>query len=227
LSYPIAYEAGKTSATVKIRWDSDPTYADDGFNPIECKSFDEIPAAITAAQQCIVKQSNRQVAPDIVEVNVVDKDCVDLTLIDLPGLVRTTGKDEDSSIIQQIDDILHTYLNNPRCILLAIIPANVDFHNSQMMTEVRKVDPTTERTIPVITKPDLIDPGAEQGVLDLLLGKKTNEFTLDFHMVKFRGQKALDDGLYKGLMKNPFSSLRNLHGVLPINNPSNCLVWKS
>ena len=38
------------------------------------------------------------------------------------------------------------------------------------MADAFKVDPTTKRTIPVITKPDLIDKGAENSVLDLLLG---------------------------------------------------------
>ena len=56
-----------------------------------------------------------------------------------------------------------------------------------------QVDPSTRRTIPVITKPDLIDSGAEKGVLDMLLGRK-HTTDLGFHMVKCRGQKALNEG---------------------------------
>ena len=41
------------------------------------------------------KKSEKQVAPDIVEIEVFGPDCVDLTLIDLPGIVRTVGKDEN------------------------------------------------------------------------------------------------------------------------------------
>jgi hypothetical protein len=48
------------------------------------------------------------------------------------------------------------------------------------------VDPETKRTIPVITKPDLIDKGAESSVLDLLMGEKKS-FLMGFHMVKCRG----------------------------------------
>ena len=76
--------------------------------------------------------------------------------------------------------------------ILAVLPANVDFHNSQIMAEALKVDPATKRTIPVLTKPDLIDDGAEGSVKELLLGEKTNAFQMGFHMVKGRGQKALD-----------------------------------
>ncbi len=57
-----------------------------------------------------------------------------------------------------------------------------------------KVDPKTRRTIPVITKPDLIDKGAETSVLHLLQGK-IMDFAMGFHMVKCRGQQALNDGV--------------------------------
>ena len=52
------------------------------------------------------------------------------------------------------------------------------------MAEARKVDPDTKRTIPVLTKPDLIDDGGEMSVKELLLGMKTDSFLLGFHMVK-------------------------------------------
>ena len=72
------------------------------------------------------------------------------------------------------------------------MPANVDFHNSQIMADAIFVDPETKRTIPVITKPDLIDKGAEGSVMDLLYGKKKS-FSMGFHMVKCRGQKSLNE----------------------------------
>ena len=74
--------------------------------------------------------SDKQVAPDIVEIEVFGPDCVDLTLIDLPGIVRTVGKDEKETLIQEINNIIKEFLINERCIILAIVPANVDFHNS-------------------------------------------------------------------------------------------------
>ena len=78
--------------------------------------------------------------------------------------------------------IIFVYLY--RCVILAVLPANVDFHNSQILAEAKKVDAETKRTIPVLTKPDLIDDGAEGNVKDLLLGNKTEEFEMGFHMVK-------------------------------------------
>ena len=103
------------------------------------------------------------------------------------------GKDESDTIVEDIQALNGEYLKNERCIILAIVPANVDFHNSRILADARKVDPTTRRIIPVITKPDLIDRGAEGSVLELPKGAKTDFFELGFHIVKCRGQQALDD----------------------------------
>lgn len=60
------------------------------------------------------------------------------------------------------------------------------------MAEARKVDQETKRTIPVLTKPDLIDAGAENSVRDLLLGLRTDSFEKGFHMIKGRSQASLN-----------------------------------
>jgi len=98
--------------------------------------------------------------------------------------VRTQGKEESDTLAEDILGLMKDYLENPRCVILAVLPCNVDFHNSQIMAEARKVDPDTKRTIPVLTKPDLIDGGGEISVKALLLGEKTQAFKLGFHMIK-------------------------------------------
>ena len=123
-------------------------------------------------------------ARDVVSVEIRGPHCQNLTLIDLPGIVRTSGKSESVTLSEDIQGLMNEYLSNPRCVILAVLPSNVDFHNSQILSQARKVDPKTERTIPVLTKPDLIDDGAQAAVKDLRLGKKTDVFEMGFHMVK-------------------------------------------
>ena len=131
-------------------------------------------------------------APDVVSLRVQGADCsTDLTLLDLPGIVRSSAQDESERLPTDIQNSMQDYLKNTRSIILAVHAASSDFHNSQIMAEAIHVDPNTTRTIPVLTKPDLIDPGAEESVVDLLLGEKLN-FAMGFHMVKGRGQAALE-----------------------------------
>ncbi|KAL7560235.1 hypothetical protein ACA910_022544 [Epithemia clementina (nom. ined.)] len=167
------------------------------FNDINLdkNGWSRIRESIALAQDFILRTTRKQVARDVVDVEIHAPYCVDLTLIDLPGIVRSTGKGESASLSPEIQALINDYLNNDRCVILAVHPANVDFHNSQIMQDAKKVDPQTRRTLPVITKPDLIDNGAEGGVMDLLLGKKMDGFDRGFHMIKSRGQSDLDRGL--------------------------------
>lgn len=130
------------------------------------------------------RSSKKEVARDVVIVDVRGPHYENLTLIDLPGIVRTVGKEESQTLAGDIQSLLNDYLANPLCIILAVLPCNVDFHNSQIMSDAKRVDPYTKRTLPVLTKPDLIDGGGEAGVKELLLGMKTESFELGFHMSK-------------------------------------------
>ena len=184
-------------ASVHIKWHEDSKY-EEPFAKLEFHGENDVkqnlPSGIAAAQKFIVEKSKREVCFDVVEIQYTSSSSLDLTVIDLPGYVRSVGKGESSNIVSQINELNKLYLINTRCIILAVLPANVDFHNSQILADAREVDPTTERIIPVITKPDLVDSGAEKGVLELLRGKKTEDFKLGFHIVKSRGQQALNDG---------------------------------
>ena len=132
--------------------------------------WDDVSDAIAEAQKCIFDLSEREVAQDIIEVSVAGQQCVDPTLIDLPGIVRTVGTGERESPASVILLLINKVLRNERCIILAVVPANFDFHSSQACIirgcYALGVDTETRRIIPVVTKPDLIDAGAEQAMED-------------------------------------------------------------
>jgi interferon-induced GTP-binding protein Mx1 len=188
----------ETIATISIQWKDKYTSSDTGN--VEPKTVDEsnwheITKLITDAQDHIIKMTGKEIARVIVSVDMRGPHCEDLTLIDLPGIVRSTGKGESNSLSQDIQSLLDDYLKNDRCVILAVLPSNVDFHNSQILALAREVDPGTARTIPVLTKPDIIDSGAEDSVKELLLGQKTEKFEKGFHMVKGRGQNDLKNNV--------------------------------
>jgi len=184
--------SGTTLARVTVQWRSHETERPDfGERILSENLWEKIPGIILEAQQFVLTHTGKEVAPDVVSLQIQAPNMQDLTLIDLPGTVRSKARDESETLVEDVEALMDEYLRNNRCVILAVVPANVDFHNSQIMADAMQVDPQTIRTIPVITKPDLIDEGAESDVVDLLLGKKMT-FSLGFHMVKGRGQAALD-----------------------------------
>jgi interferon-induced GTP-binding protein Mx1 len=192
------HHAEETVATIGVQWKDKCSSSDaDTFEikTVNASNWHEITSLITDAQDHIIRITGKEVARDIVSIDMRGPHCENLTLIDLPGIVRSTGIGESSSLSHDIQSLLDDYLKNDRCVILAVLPSNVDFHNSQILALARTVDPGTSRTIPVLTKPDIIDAGAEDGVKELLLGLKTEKFEKGFHMVKGRGQEALKNNV--------------------------------
>jgi hypothetical protein len=127
--------------------------------------------AISGAHNYIIEmRGNKRVSQDIVSVKISGPHYDDLILVDLPVILRH-GVDDCKTCTSEADIqslLVDDYLNNDRCIILAIVPANVDFSRSQILAEVIKFDPETNRTVPVITKPDLIDSSLENDIRSLL-----------------------------------------------------------
>ena len=151
-----------------------------------------IPKVIQEAQDLILEYRDTMVSPDTICVTMESPDCrEELTLVDLPGLVQFQHTQE-ASLLSQVEQVVLEYVYNPRSILLPIVAAPTNVHNSKVLQWALEFDPQTTRTIPVLTKPDLIDPGSEPDVLELL--QTSRQFQHGFYMVKNRGQASLDKG---------------------------------
>ncbi|EXJ65895.1 dynamin GTPase [Cladophialophora psammophila CBS 110553] len=97
------------------------------------------------------------VSDDPIQLSVYSPNVPDLSLIDLPGYIQVSGKDQPSELKQKISDLCDKYIQPPN-VILAISAADVDLANSTALRASRRVDPRGERTIGVITKMDLVDP---------------------------------------------------------------------
>ncbi|KAI4328912.1 hypothetical protein L6164_021229 [Bauhinia variegata] len=95
---------------------------------------------------------------------------VNLTLVDLPGLTKVAIEGQPESIVQDIENMVRSYIEKPNCIILAISPANQDLATSDAIKISREVDPKGERTFGVLTKIDLMDKGTN--AIDILEGKQ-------------------------------------------------------
>lgn len=83
------------------------------------------------------------------------------------------------------------FVSNPNAIILAISAANQDLANSDGLKLAKEVDPNGERTIGVITKLDLMDPGTDAGSI---LENKVIPLRRGYVAVINRGQKDIDSG---------------------------------
>lgn len=116
-----------------------------------------------------------------------------LSVIDVPGIFKNTTPGLTSkSDIALVRDMVLSYMRNPRSIMLAVVPANVDIATQEIIEMARELDPDGIRTLRILTKPDLVDKGAEDKIIELVEGKQESQ-ELGWVVVKNLGQKDLQD----------------------------------
>ncbi|GMH26272.1 hypothetical protein Nepgr_028115 [Nepenthes gracilis] len=111
----------------------------------------------------------KQISNVPIHLSIYSPNVVNLTLIDLPGMTKVAVEGQAESIVQDIDNMVRSYVEKPNSIILAISPANQDIATSDAIKLAREVDPTGERTFGVLTKLDLMDKGTN--ALDVLEGR--------------------------------------------------------
>jgi interferon-induced GTP-binding protein Mx1 len=57
-------------------------------------------------------------------VELTSPDACDLTVVDLPGIIRTVTAGQNTTSIEQVNRLIKTFLMDKRTIILAVIPAN-------------------------------------------------------------------------------------------------------
>ncbi|GFH23228.1 uncharacterized protein HaLaN_20813, partial [Haematococcus lacustris] len=103
---------------------------------------------------------------------------ISLSLIDLPGIISSTEKEEDQ---------------RPQTIIVLAVHALSDIQNQVVYKMAREADPEQQRTLGVITKVDVIPPGSHNMWIRMMRG---DLFPLDlgYYMVVNPNQVDLDQG---------------------------------
>lgn len=115
-----------------------------------------------------VAGNNKGVNRIPINLKIFSPHVLNLTLVDLPGLMKIPIGDQPTDIERQTRNMILEYIAKPNSIILAVSPANVDLVNSESLKLARKVDPQGKRTIGVLSKLDLMDHGTN--ALDILSG---------------------------------------------------------
>lgn len=87
------------------------------------------------------------------------------------------------------------YISDRRSIILAVVQAGNDIANQSIIKKSRSFDKDGERTVGIITKPDLINQGSEKRIVLLPSNKDTTELKLGFFLVKNPAPNELTKGI--------------------------------
>uniref|UniRef100_A0A3Q2DW62 Interferon-induced GTP-binding protein Mx n=1 Tax=Cyprinodon variegatus TaxID=28743 RepID=A0A3Q2DW62_CYPVA len=134
------------------------------------------------------------ISSELITLEIVSSDVPDLTLIDLPGIARVAVKGQNERIGDQIKALIEKFIKKQETISLVVVPSNVDIATTEALHMAKQVDPAGERTLGILTKPDLVDKGTEETVLKTV-HNEVIPLKKGYMIVKCRGQKEITEKL--------------------------------
>lgn len=128
---------------------------------------------------------------DVLRIHIRGPTGMHLSIVDLPGLISVASEEQTEEDVQTVHKIVDSYVSNPRTIILAVVQATNDIANQGIIQKSKVWDKTGQRTVGIITKPDLINQGTEPRVAALAKNQDTTKLKLGFFLLKNPAPKEL------------------------------------
>lgn len=151
-------------------------------------SLEDLPDLVEMAKEKMgLNRNGRAFCRDILRIEVAGPEQPHLTLVDLPGLIDAESKQQSAQDIELVASLVRGYIANPRSIVLAVVSAKNDYANQIVTKFAREVDSEGNRTLGVITKPDMLHVGSESEAAYLGLARNEDvQFRLGWHVLRNR-----------------------------------------
>ncbi|XP_040606320.1 interferon-induced GTP-binding protein Mx1 [Mesocricetus auratus] len=171
-------------------WRGKVTYKD---TEVEISDPTQVEGEINKAQNFIAGKG-LGISDELISLDVSSPSVPDLTLIDLPGITRVAVGNQPADIGHQIKRLIKKYIQRQETINLVVVPSNVDIATTEALSMAKEVDPEGDRTIGILTKPDLVDRGTEDKVVDVVRNL-VYHLKKGYMVVKCRGQQDVQKQL--------------------------------
>lgn len=168
---------------------------------------------------------NKAISDEPIILQIFSQNLIDLTLVDLPGLVKVPVGDQPDNIDLLVKKIVLDFISNPNAIILAISPANVDIATSDSLKIAKEVDPYYTRTFGVISKLDLVE--TPETIVDVInnttyplkygyIGVTCRNSKDNFNNKSIESAMQEEEERYKEI--NEYNSIIHLLGITKLTN---------
>ncbi|GCB66897.1 hypothetical protein scyTo_0015056, partial [Scyliorhinus torazame] len=130
---------------------------------------DQVEDEILKAQDLLTDKT--AISSELISLQVESINAPDLTLIDLPGIIRVPVGNQPQDVGKMTKQLIEKFIQKKETIILVVIPCTMDIATTEALAMARVVDPEGERTLGVLTKPDLVDKGTEEDIIKILDNK--------------------------------------------------------
>ena len=167
--------------------------------PFQRSSFDKdaLPDIIREAKERMGITNNgvKRFSKDVLRVEVASPDVYPLTLVDLPGIFHSSTAEQNEADKNIINALIESYMEQAKSIILLVVAANQPLANQAVLSTAERHDPDRERTIGVITKPDMAGSANERKYLDLAKGREAaHRLALGWYVLRNRSEDERSSG---------------------------------
>ncbi|TRX89301.1 hypothetical protein FHL15_009738 [Xylaria flabelliformis] len=179
-----------TKVNVQIQPAAALTDIDCEFNETKFDTED-LPRIIEEAKARLLHHNTR-FSEDVLRVEIRSPDVPHLTLVDLPGFYHSESDEKHADGLEIVDRLVETYMARKNSIVLAIVSARNSFVMQKVLSKVKGHDNNLQRTLGVVTKPDVLVPDSEDEQKFIKLAKnqeKSYQLALGWHVLRNRSEK--------------------------------------
>ncbi|KAF8514309.1 P-loop containing nucleoside triphosphate hydrolase protein [Gautieria morchelliformis] len=131
---------------------------------------------------------------NIVSLEIQGPDVTDLSFCDLPGLIASVSDDGRDEDVEEVKELVSSYIRKESCIILLTVACETDFETQGAYRLAKAYDPAGSRTIGVLTKPDRI-PEGEHAKWFALIKNERSALVNGWYCVKQPSTAELEKGL--------------------------------
>ncbi|KAJ3531839.1 hypothetical protein NM208_g8704 [Fusarium decemcellulare] len=186
----ILRQADETRVDVSVRF-ADKSKASQSFQRTGFREND-LPDIIKEAKECMgFARAGREFSKDVLRLEIEGPGMYPLSLVDLPGLFHADTETQSLGGKDTVDELVGSYMRQKNSIILVVITANNQLANHVALSRVKEIDPQRQRTIGVITKPDLTRPGYADEKTYVRVAKNqegANKLQLGWHVLRNRAE---------------------------------------
>ncbi|KAF5013286.1 hypothetical protein FDECE_715 [Fusarium decemcellulare] len=186
----ILRQADETRVDVSVRF-ADKSKASQSFQRTGFREND-LPDIIREAKECMgFTRAGKEFSKDVLRLEIEGPGMYPLSLVDLPGLFHADTETQSLGGKDTVDELVGSYMRQKNSIILVVITANNQLANHVALSRVKEIDPQRQRTIGVITKPDLTRPGYADEKTYVRVAKNqegANKLQLGWHVLRNRAE---------------------------------------
>ncbi|KAI1698721.1 dynamin central region domain-containing protein [Ditylenchus destructor] len=134
------------------------------------QTFTDFRAVHDEIEREFQKVDGSDISNEEIILTIYSHSVVDISLVDLPGLIRLTMDGQDKTLDSRIEKLVHKYIKEKNTLILAVSEASNDIQNSGALSLAKEVDPNGDRTLALFTKMDRIE--TDDSAKELLLGTR-------------------------------------------------------